>query len=110
MDKNTPQKMNEQAVHTQDVVTLRARVRGRVQGVGFRYFVRDAARRLGLCGYVRNEYDGSVYTVASGPRGTLERLLADLKRGPSMAWVEGVDVEWLPGNREELSGAFEVRH
>lgn len=110
VDKNNPRTTNEQLVHTQNAGTLRARVRGRVQGVGFRMYVRDAARRLGLSGYVRNEYDGSVYTVATGARSDLEQLLGLLRRGPSMSWVQQVEVEWLPDNHEELNGPFEVRH
>lgn len=60
---------------------LEARVTGRVQGVGFRQFVRYHARRLGLTGWVRNEPDGSVYLVAEGPRELLEQLLDAVRQG-----------------------------
>ncbi|HEY0069337.1 MAG TPA: acylphosphatase [Chloroflexia bacterium] len=93
-----------------ELQTLRAVVRGRVQNVGFRMFVLDAARGLGLAGYVRNEYDGSVSVAAVGAVHTLERLLADLRRGPSQARVERVDVEWQAGNPSGLNGTFEVRY
>ena len=77
------------------VVSLRALARGRTQGVGFRMFVVQHARRLGLRGYVRNLSDGTtVETVAEGPRPALEALLAEIRRGPSMAYVERVDVTW----------------
>jgi acylphosphatase len=88
--------------------TLRATIRGRVQAVGFRVFVRDAAERLNIGGYVRNEPDGSVYVEAHGGRADLEALLSYLRRGPSMARVERVDAEWREG-RGEATGRFEVR-
>jgi acylphosphatase len=86
---------------------LESRVYGRVQGVGFRWFVRETARALALTGYVRNEYDGSVQVVAEGPRGRLEELLAGLRRGPRSAAVNDVTAEW-PEPSGEFSD-FEVR-
>lgn len=80
---------------------LRAVVRGMVQGVGFRFFVRRQAAALGLRGYARNRYDGSVEVVAEGDRRSLEQLLYALERGPSAADVEDVQAEWDTG-----SGAF----
>ena len=73
---------------------LRASVRGRVQGVGFRYFVLERARALSLTGYVRNEYDGSVEVVAEGPRSSLEQLVNELRAGPRSALVQTVDEDW----------------
>ena len=76
-------------------VALRAVVRGRVQGVGFRDFVEVRARALGLAGYVRNMDDNrSVEVVAEGPREKLERLVDQLYGGPGMSRVDGVDVQW----------------
>ena len=84
-------------------VSLRAVVRGRVQGVGFRDFVYTRARFLGLTGYVRNLPDGrSVEVVAEGLRDGLEQLLGYLRDGPRMARVDAVDVEW-----GEASGAHD---
>ena len=78
-----------------------AEVRGRVQGVGFRFFVQDEARRLGLGGYVRNLPDGRrVEGVAEGPRADLEVLLAALRRGPPDAYVERVSADWRPATGE----------
>jgi acylphosphatase len=78
-----------------DAVLLRALVRGRVQGVGFRLFVVEEARRLGLSGFARNQNDGvSVEVVAEGPRENLEALLRLLRRGPSLSQVERVDTAW----------------
>jgi acylphosphatase len=75
---------------------LHAVVRGDVQGVGFRYFVLRRARESRLAGRVRNRPDGSVECLAEGPRDVLERLLADLRRGPGLADVDSVDVDWRP--------------
>lgn len=80
---------------------LRAVVRGMVQGVGYRFFVRRQAAALGLRGYTRNQRDGSVEVVAEGDRHSLEQLLYALERGPSAADVEDVQAEWDAG-----SGAF----
>jgi acylphosphatase len=68
-------------------------IQGIVQGVGFRYFARRAARELKLAGYVRNLADGSVEAVARGDEGTLAVLEATLRRGPSASRVESVKVE-----------------
>jgi acylphosphatase len=73
---------------------VHALVRGDVQGVGFRFFVQRRARESRLAGWVRNRSDGTVECLAQGPRPALERLLEDLRRGPGMAEVESVDVEW----------------
>lgn len=81
---------------------LRAIVRGRVQGIGFRDHVLTRARFLRLAGYARNLPDGrSVEVVAEGPRPDLERLLEYLHQGPRMSRVDAVDVEW-----GEPSGAY----
>jgi len=67
---------------------LHVRVTGIVQGVGFRWFVRERARRLGLDGWVRNLPDGSVEVLASGDRGQLQLLREELERGPDGAVVD----------------------
>ncbi|MFN7940439.1 MAG: acylphosphatase [Thermoanaerobaculia bacterium] len=67
------------------------RVRGRVQGVGFRWFVARAARDLDLCGWVANRPDGSVEIVARGAAAALAALAARLAVGPPAARVAGVD-------------------
>ena len=66
---------------------------GRVQGVRFRYFTLDAARREGLHGYVSNRDDGSVEAVAEGEAEALERFERALRRGPSRSRVEHVMVD-----------------
>jgi acylphosphatase len=71
-------------------------VHGDVQGVGFRYFLVDSARPLGLRGWVRNRPDGAVELVAEGERANLELLLLAARRGPRHARIDAVDVEWQP--------------
>jgi acylphosphatase len=66
-------------------------VRGRVQGVGFRYFVREAARDLGLAGWVSNRPDGGVEVAAEGDEASMRSLCEALTRGPSGAAVSSVD-------------------
>ena len=73
---------------------LDATVRGRVQGVGFRYFVLRQAMDLGLTGWVANEPDGSVRCVAEGDRSSLETLLESLELGPAGAIVDRVSSHW----------------
>lgn len=74
--------------------TLRARVAGRVQGVGYRFFVYGTARRLGLTGSVRNLAGGQVEVVARGSRVALEELVRELHQGSRMSRVDEVHVEW----------------
>lgn len=78
-----------------EMARLEARVRGRVHGVGFRWFVVSNAERLGLTGWVSNEQDGSVRCVAEGPRKDLESFLQALSQGPASAIVEEVREDWL---------------
>ena len=73
-----------------------ARVVGRVQGVGYRYFVRSRAGELRLSGSVQNLANGSVRVEAEGPKPELLRLLSDLREGPPASAVDRVDVEWHP--------------
>jgi acylphosphatase len=72
------------------------RVRGRVQGVGFRYFVEHAASALGLSGYVRNVDDGSVEVYAAGNEKQLSELAGLLWKGPRWAEVRGVEESEAP--------------
>ena len=73
---------------------LHAMVYGFVQGVGFRYFVAQKARALGLKGIVKNSPDGSVEVMAQGSRENLELLLEELKKGPGYGRVDKVRAEW----------------
>jgi acylphosphatase len=82
-------------------------IRGRVQGVGFRYFAEHTAKALGLSGWVKNLDDGNVEVYAAGNPEQLSELEAHLRKGPSWAEVRGVDVEEaaLEAHRE-----FRIRH
>jgi acylphosphatase len=77
-----------------DFVRAHVVVTGRVQGVGFRFTAVDAARRLGVHGWVRNQPDGSVEVLAEGERPAVEGLVRFLHRGPPGAWVEDVALRW----------------
>jgi acylphosphatase len=79
---------------------LHATVKGWVQGVGFRYFVLETAVQLGLAGWVRNCWDGSVEVLAEGKKSRLENLLAALRNGPRVAHVSDVEVEWRTATGE----------
>jgi acylphosphatase len=90
-----------------ELVRLEAVVRGRVQGVGFRYHIVREARRLGVSGWVANERDGSVRTVAEGPADALDRMEHLLRTGPPGSFVDGVSVVRMPGTG--LFDGFVVR-
>lgn len=79
---------------TSNFACLHALINGRVQGVGFRYFVVEHANALRLNGWVRNKWSGEVEVTAEGPRSDLETLLENLKRGPGHAFVSDVQFDW----------------
>ena len=82
-------------------------VLGRVQGVGFRWFVRQQARRWGVRGWVRNLPDGSVEISAAGSAEAIEGLRAAVRRGP--AGAEVAEVRDLPGDAEaDLPDPFSI--
>jgi len=82
-------------------------VEGLVQGVGFRWYAARHAQTLGLKGFVRNLFDGSVEVEAEGDRSLLEELIAALKVGPRSAHVRNLRIEWLAPEHERKS--FEIR-
>jgi len=67
---------------------------GIVQGVGFRFFVYQTALNLQLHGWVRNRINGNVEILAEGPRDKLDTFLRKIRKGPQMAQVVEVEVEW----------------
>jgi acylphosphatase len=81
-------------------------VLGRVQGVGFRWFVRQQARRWGVRGWVRNQPDGTVEIVAKGTGEALEGLMAGVRRGPPGADVTEVRV--LPASDADYPDPFSI--
>jgi len=86
---------------TQDQGRLHAIVEGRVQGVGFRYFTQERAVFLGLTGWVRNRWDGTVELVAEGSRADLEILLEAIRRGPRVGTTKNVKTDW-----QQAAGEF----
>ena len=77
-------------------------ISGRVQGVFFRQNTLERAKSLGLSGWVRNTEDGKVEAVFEGEKENIEKILEWAKRGPPLAKVEKVEVEW-----EDFKGEFE---
>lgn len=82
-------------------------IRGRVQGVGYRAWTADEARRRGLEGWVRNRRDGSVEAVLSGAEDVVADMLAACRRGPSSARVDAVDASSASNEMLNLRGAGE---
>ena len=71
-------------------------IKGKVQNVGFRYFVLKIAERYGIHGFVKNEADGSVYIEAEGLEPGFSRFLHECSQGPGWARVNSVDITELP--------------
>src|SRR5262245_65354815 len=80
------------AEETSDRRSVRVRLEGRVQGVGFRYWTERVATNLGLDGWVRNRRDGGVEAVFSGPANKVAEMLERCKAGPRSAHVDLVKV------------------
>lgn len=83
-------------------------VTGFVQGVGYRKFVRHEARKLGLTGWVRNLEDGSVEALVVGAEEEITKLIDACKKGPFLAQVDNVHVEWEDAG--ETFPEFTIRH
>ncbi|AKB43904.1 MULTISPECIES: acylphosphatase [Methanosarcina] len=86
--------------------TVRAEilVSGRVQGVGFRRFARNAAERLGVESNPKNLRDGRVFVIAEGRPESVELYIAELRKGPMFAHVEDVDVTF----KEALGNVYQA--
>jgi len=89
------------------VKAVKGTVRGRVQGVGFRYSTRDLATRLGLRGWVRNTPDGAVGVFAQGDEAAIARFIEFLHEGPRVARVEAVVVDAV--DVDPTLDRFEIR-
>jgi acylphosphatase len=81
-------------------VTLRLRIRGRVQGVGFRHYMTREARRRGVAGWVRNRLDGTVEAIVQGSREAVDGVIAWARHGPPSAHVTDVEVSAENGEFE----------
>ncbi len=77
------------------LAALRVRISGVVQGVGFRYFAWSIGRNLELCGWVRNERDGSVLCEVKGPPAAVEQFVVQVRSGPAHARVEACTLQEL---------------
>ena len=77
---------------TDDNTIFRLRIKGLVQGIGFRDWAMDEAKARSLSGWVRNRSDGSVEMLVAGPHKTIEDMLAALTKGPPMAQVTNIDI------------------
>ena len=91
----------------QEKKRFRAVVHGRVQGVNFRSSTLRQAQSLGLVGYVRNRWNGTVEVVAEGEENALRKLASWLHMGPSLAHVSRVELYWEAARGEFAE--FEVR-
>ncbi|HJQ10702.1 MAG TPA: acylphosphatase [Gemmatimonadaceae bacterium] len=87
--------------------TIHLEVRGRVQGVGFRWYIVERAHQLKLAGWVRNRPDGNVEIAAGGPRDALTSLESAARSGPRGARVEEVR-ELAPVSADSLRTPFEI--
>lgn len=91
----------------QALYQLHCHIKGRVQGVGYRYFVMDEAENRGLSGWVRNADSGEVEVVLLGPKPSIEGMLSALHQGPPLSRVLRLDFEWEEPD-PALKG-FEIR-
>jgi acylphosphatase len=80
------------------MVTIMCTIRGTVQRVGYRAYVEDAATKLALVGFVRNNPNGTVTVAAQGLPDTLREFIEYLHEGSILAQVDGVEVEWRQGS------------
>jgi acylphosphatase len=89
------------------MVSLRVQIRGRVQGVGFRYAMREEAARRGVRGWVRNRRDGSVEALVQGESAAVDALVAWARHGPPGALVSELDS--AQAGEEPAHAGFELR-
>ena len=90
----------------EDNLTVNMKITGKVQGVGFRYYVLRQAQELGIRGWVSNKPNGDVEALAQGEKADLEQFIAKVKEGPSFSRVEDVSLNWV--NEADQYFGFEI--
>jgi len=90
----------------EDTLTVNMKITGKVQGVGFRYFVLRQAQKLGINGWVSNKSNGDVEALAQGEKADLEQFIAKVKEGTTFSRVDNVNLEWM--NKGEQYFGFEI--
>ena len=80
---------------SENILTVNMTISGKVQGVGFRYFVLRQAQERGMYGWVSNKPNGDVEALAQGEKADLEQFIAKVKEGPSFSRVEDVSLNWV---------------
>lgn len=91
-----------------DSTRLEGVVSGRVQGVGFRFYVQKKAQSLSLNGEVKNRGDGKVEFWAEGPKDALDQLLAHVEQGPTLSHVSSVETTW--GTPQHQTTGFHIAY
>ena len=89
-----------------NTLTLNMKITGKVQGVGFRFFVQQQAQKLGINGWVSNQSNGDVVALAQGEKTDLEQFIAKVKEGTTFSRVDNVNLEWM--NKGEQYFGFEI--
>ncbi|KMQ53065.1 Acylphosphate phosphohydrolase [Chitinispirillum alkaliphilum] len=87
---------------------FRIAVKGRVQGVGYRFFVVEAAQTLGLSGWARNHHDGSVRLEVQGDEAKLDKFCEMLREGPPLARVTNLDIEQITPSESQTD--FHIKY
>ena len=91
---------------SEDNLTVNMKITGKVQGVGFRYFVLRQAQELGINGWVSNKSNGDVEALAQGDKEDLDQFIAKVKQGPAFSRVDDVSLNW--GNEAEQYFGFKI--
>lgn len=92
---------------SEEILKVNLTISGKVQGVGFRYFVLRQAQELGITGRVSNKSNGDVEAFAQGEKADFEQFIAKVKEGPSFSRAEDVSLNWL--NEAEQYFGFEIK-
>ena len=91
---------------SEEILKVNLTISGKVQGVGFRYFVLRQAQELSINGWVSNKPNGDVGALAQAEKVDLERFISKVKKGPSFSRVEDVSLNWV--NEAEQYFGFEI--